>query len=222
MSLRQQYDERLELIRSQIIQMSTLATEMIEEAMAAVLEGNTDAAEAVIHRDDVVDALEETVIRETVLLVMQESPVASDLRILTSTLGVIGELEKVADDAVKLARRAKKLGGEFPDELRPALEDISTNCKRSLAGAIRLYTNYDSGLAQEIITLDEKIDLQYAVARKRIVEIIQEDPSCTESAVITMGIFHALEHVADHAVAIAKRLRVHYEAKPAAIPEAGA
>lgn len=219
MSLRKQYDERLELIRSQIVQMSSLATEMIEHAIQAVLQGDTEIAESVINRDDVVDALEETVIRETVLLVMQEAPVAGDLKILTATLGVIGELEKVADDAVKLARRAKKIAGGFPEELRTALEDLSVNCKRSLAGAVRLYSQYDAGLAQEIITLDEKIDLQYALARQRIVEMIQADPATAESGITMMGIFQALEHVADHAVAIAKRLRVHYEAKPQSLTE---
>lgn len=207
------YDEKLEAIREHIVHMSTMATEMIEQAIEAVLTGDIDLANKVISRDDLVDALEETVIRETVLLVMQEAPVAGDLKFLTATLGVIGELEKVADDAVKLARRAKKIDGHFPDDMRSALGDLAINAKRSLAGAIRLYTSYDSNLAQEIITLDEKIDLQYSVARKRLILIMQQRPEEAENCVIAMGIFHALEHVADHAVAIAKRLRVHYESR---------
>ncbi|MCE9558624.1 MAG: hypothetical protein K8R88_06705 [Armatimonadetes bacterium] len=213
MGLRRMYDEKLETIREHIVHMSTMATEMIEQAIEAVLTGDIDLANMVISRDDLVDALEETVIRETVLLVMQEAPVAGDLKFLTATLGVIGELEKVADDAVKLARRAKKIDGHFPDDMRSALGDLATNAKRSLAGAIRLYTSYDSNLAQEIITLDEKIDLQYSVARKRLILIMQQRPEEAENCVIAMGIFHALEHVADHAVAIAKRLRVHYESR---------
>lgn len=196
--------------------MSSTAAEMIELAIEAVLSGNIEAADEVIARDNVVDDLEEEVIRETVVLVMQESPVAGDLRVLTSTLGVIGELEKIADDAVKLARRAKKIEAAFPDEMRTALVDLANNAKRSLAGAIRLYTSYDAALAQEVITLDDKIDLQYSIARKRLIEIMKAEPDLVENCVTAMGIFHALEHVADHAVAIAKRLRVHYESRSTA------
>ena len=89
MTLRRYYDERLDQLRSEIVRMGNLANEMIELAVDAAQSGDVARAEEVIARDDQVDLLEEEVIRNTVLLVMQESPVASDLRQFAGTLGVI-------------------------------------------------------------------------------------------------------------------------------------
>jgi len=214
MTLRGYYDERIEQIRSEIVRMGDVASGMIELAVEAVVTGNVARAEEVINRDDQVDFLEEEIIRNTVFLVMQEAPVAGDLRMLTATLGVIGEIEKVADDAVKLARRAVRLEGQFPGELRSALHEMGIAARKSLAAAIRLYTKYENELALEVIDGDEQIDTRYAVACHRITELIQQDSSQTERYLGTMEIFHALEHIADRSVAIAKRMRVHYEVGP--------
>ncbi|MBL8087406.1 MAG: hypothetical protein JNM85_04950 [Chthonomonas sp.] len=211
MTLRGYYDNRIEQIRSEVVRMANVSSEMIELAVEAASSGNASRAEEVIARDDQVDFLEEEVIRNTVLLVMQEMPVAGDLRILTSTLGVIGEIEKVADDAVKLARRAKTVEGKFPGEMRAALIDMGVAARRALASAIRLYTQYEPELAAEVIDGDEEIDTMYAVACHRLVELIQAKPAETDDYLATMEIFHALEHISDRSVAIAKRMRVHYE-----------
>ncbi len=211
MTLRRYYDERMDQIRSEIVRMGNLANDMIEVSIQAALTGNELQATEVIRRDDEVDFLEEEIIRNTVLLVMQEAPVASDLRMLTSTLGVIGELEKVADDAVKLARRATHLDHDFPGELRASLIEIGALARKSLAASIRLYTQYDPNLASEIVDGDENIDTQYAIASQRLSKMIQEQPEKVETFMKTLEIFHALEHIADRAVAIAKRLRVHYD-----------
>lgn len=210
MTLRRYYDERIEQIRSEIIRMGNIALDMIENAIQATLTGNSELAEEAILKDDEVDELEESVIKSTVLLVLQESPVASDLKLLTSTLGVIGEFEKIADDAVKLARRAAKIQSEFPGEMRTALMEMGVASRKALSSALRLYTAYDQALAEEIIESDETIDKMYAVACHRVTELIQENPAQTAQLLKIIDIFHALEHVADRAVAISKRLRVHY------------
>lgn len=210
MSLRGYYDERIEQIRSEIVRMGNVANDMIESAVQVALTANTSYANEVISKDDEVDFLEEEIIRNTVLLVMQEAPVASDLRMLTATLGVIGEIEKVADDAVKLARRSSALEGQFPGELKTALVEISLSARKALASAIRLYTHFTPELCQQVIDSDEQIDTQYATACQRIAEIIQQDTDNVEKYLSCIQIFHALEHIADRSVAIAKRMRVHY------------
>lgn len=191
--------------------MGNLAGEMAQQAVEAMQSNDLALAQQVIRADDEVDFLEQDTVRTTVLVLMQEAPVAADLRFLTSTLGVIGEIEKVADDAVKLARRATKLGGHFPGELRMALHDIGKQARVAFASALRLYTNYTPELAQEVIDFDQQVDQAYSNARNRAVDLIKENPEQAKSLVRTIDAFHALEHIADRAVAIAKRLKVHYE-----------
>ena len=191
------------------------ANEMVRLAVEATLNGDLDAANRVIDLDDRVDEYERNAVNKTVLAVMQESPVAADLKFLISTLGVVGEIEKVGDDAVKLARRATKLSGQFPSEMRVALLELGEACRRSFNLSLRLYSEYSSELAKEVIDGDQEIDTAYSQSRNKVFKLIQLNPEATENLVRTIEAFHALEHVADHAVAIAVRLRMLYELESA-------
>ena len=144
MTVRQRVDARHQNIQSDILRMGGIASDMVRLASEAVLNGDVTLAKAVIDMDDLVDDLEKETIQMTVLAVGMEAPVASDLRILVSTLGVIGEIEKVADDAVKLARRATKLSGHFPPEMKLALNQLGEEARKVFAAALRLYSEYDS------------------------------------------------------------------------------
>ena len=211
MTLRDYYDDKMDSIRSEVIRMGNLAMQMTQLATESVLSGNPEIAHKVIQADDEVDTLEHETIINTCVLMMQESPVASHLRALTSTLGVIGEFEKVADDAVKLAKRSSKLQGQFPGEMRLALVDMDKAARHIFASALKLYVDYSPALAEEIVQEDESIDKAYVVARNRVFELIKQDPQQTEHLVRTIEVFHALEHVADRSVVIAKRFKMHYE-----------
>ncbi|RYG36591.1 phosphate signaling complex protein PhoU [bacterium] len=211
--MRVHFGERLEEIRSDVVRMGNDAQEMVRLAVEATINGDDSLAEQVIEADDRVDDLERSVFNRTLITVLQEAPVANDLRLLISTLAVVSEIEKVGDDAVKLARRATKLHGVFPSEMRRALTELGDQSRRLLAASIRLYTEYSSSLAQEIILGDHEVDMAYTNARKAVLGLIRSQPENSEHLVRTMESFHALEHVADRAVAIAVRMQMAYEAE---------
>jgi phosphate transport system protein len=209
MSLRPAYDEKLTEIKSDILHMGGIAGEMARLAVDAVLNGKVDLANHVIGMDDEVDSLEKSILQKTVSVVALETPVASDLRLLVSTLGITGEIEKVADDAVKLARRATRLSGHFPAEMKRALMELGEAASKAFASVLRLYSDYNPELAEAVIRSDKEIDGQYVGARSRVLDLIRKNPAETEHLVRTIDAFHALEHIADHAVEIASRLRFH-------------
>lgn len=211
MTVRQNVDDRHQLIQSEILRMWGIAGDMVRLAVESVISGDTELARRVVEMDDEVDVIEEATLGETVRAVALEAPVASDLRMLVCTLGVIGEVEKVADDAVKLARRATKLSGHFPAEMKLALHQLGEEARRMFASAMRLYVEYNSELAREVVHSDVAVDGQYVRARDRVFDLIRESPQDTAHLVRTIEAFHALEHVADHAVEIATRLRMHHE-----------
>lgn len=188
--------------------------DLIKLAIDAALGGDLDLAQRVIVEDDEIDAYEQDIHRRTVLTVLQEAPVAADYRFLVSALGVVGEVEKAADDAVKLARRVKKMSGNFPTELKVALVELGEESRQMFAASIRLFTDFSPELADEIIANDKEVDTRYSKARDRVIEMIRENPENSESLVRTIDSFHALEHVADHAVEIARRMKMLYEARP--------
>jgi phosphate transport system protein len=211
--MREHFGNILEAIRTDIVRMGTRANELVKMAADAALNGDLDLAQSVIDSDDEVDQYEQDIYRRTFLTVMQENPVAADYRFLVSALGVVGEIEKAADDAVKLARRARKLKGKFPSEMRVALLELGEESRRMFAASLRLFAEYTPALAQKIIENDETIDTRYTIARERVLEMIRENPEDSEALVRTIDSFHALEHVADHAVEIAKRMRMMYTSR---------
>jgi phosphate transport system protein len=212
LTLRIHFEERLEEIRTCVVRMGGETMEMVRLAVEATVTGDTSLAERVIAQDDSIDEFERSTLEKTILVVLQEAPVAADLRHLAATIGILGEIEKAGDDAVKLARRSRKLVGHFPAEMRGALLELGEQSRRLFTSAIRLYTDYTPELAEEIIAGDEAIDTAYSRSRNQVMEIIRLHPEETEHLVRAIEAFHALEHVADHAVAIAHRMRMHNEA----------
>lgn len=213
-ALRQQFSQILDEIRRDVVRMGGRVNELVKLAVDAALSGDLEMAQKVITDDDEIDLLEQEIHRRTVLTVLQEAPVAADYKFLVSALGVVGEVEKAADDAVKLARRVKKLSGQFPSELKVALMELGDESRRMFASALKLFTDYSPELAAEIIANDKEVDTRYSHARNRVIEMIRENPENTESLIRTIDSFHALEHVADHAVEIARRMKMLYEARP--------
>lgn len=197
-------------IRADIVRMGAEANDMVRSAVDVIINGDLELAAKVIANDDAVDKFERQAVQKTVVAVMLEAPVADDLRFLISTLVIVGEIEKVGDHAVKLARRATKLSGQFPSEMRLALLELGELVRKSFSSSLRLYTGYSLELANEIIAADTAIDQAYSKARDRVFTLIRENPEATPHFVRTIECFHALEHVADHAVAIAVRLRMLY------------
>ena len=91
-------------------------------------------------------------------------------------LGIIGEIEKVGDDATKLARRVSKLGGEFPTELRRALSDIDKQARENLGVAIRLCCEYNDDQAKALVAADDSVDLAYKDSRDAVMELMKTKP----------------------------------------------
>ena len=195
-------------IRSQVIGMGNQAHDMVRKAVESVITGNPSLANEVVRDDDQVDAAERQITTDAVTFVAQESPVASDLRFLVSTLGVVSEIEEVADDAVKLARRSIKLGSGFPSSMKIQLNELSELSRRQFMSAIRLYSEFEHELAQTIVDRDNEVDAGFGRARDQLLEIMKQDASNATSLVRTIEVFHALEHVSDHAVSIAKRMQL--------------
>jgi len=186
--------------------MGSDANDMVRSAVEATLNSNVELAEQVIASDDNIDAAERAAMQKAVIAVMQESPVGEDLRFLVCTLGIVCEIEKVGDHAVKLARRATKLGSKFPSELRLPLVEMGEQVRSCFAASLKLYADYSPELAQEIIEGDDTVDRAFGCVRQRVFGLVREHPESVESLIRTMECFHALEHVADHAVAIAVKI----------------
>lgn len=210
-AMRTHFNERLQGLRTQVVSMGMAANDMVQKAVDSIVSADPSLANEVVRADDTLDRLERELLLETALIIAQEGPVASDLKLLVSTLGIVSEIETVADHAVKLARRGTKLGSLFPAELKGTLRELCDAAKQQFTNSLKLYMEYDADLARTIVQDDDQIDGRYVTARNGVLEIIKADPTNARAMLRTIEIFHALEHVADHAVAISKRMQVIHE-----------
>lgn len=205
---RGQFDEDLAGIKADFVRMGTMALEMIELSVQAALADDKDLAERVLPMEEDLDRLEESLTERILITMVRESPVAGDLLMLASTLGVVGEIEKAGDDAKKLASRTFKLKVAFPDELKALLSDMDRETRANFRSALALYTNYSPEAAEHLIRLDRTVDDAYRTSRRRILEMIVENPEDKRQLFRCAEIFHALEHISDHSVNIAKTLTI--------------
>jgi len=201
------YEQELHQIERDVVTMGSHANEMVRLAVRSAIERDTVLASNVVAMDDILDRMELATTEHIVTTLLREAPVAHDLLYLTSMLGIIGDIEKVGDDATKLARRVGKLGGEFPTELRRALSDIDKKARENLGMALRLCCDYSDEQALALVAADDTVDMAYKDSRDAVMELMKANPENLRQLVRTNDLFRAIEHVSDRAVDIAKRLR---------------
>ena len=193
-SFRPTFDAELTELKARVLRTGAEVIDMISAAVESALKDDPGPANRVIAQDDDVDRAEREVLLTAAKLIMKEQPVAADLRRLLATLGIMGEIERVADDAVKLA-----------------LQEMAEMVKHTFAASLRLYSEFDVDLCDRILAEEHEVDGKYVENRRRIYDLIRGEPNETEQLVRVLEVFHALEHVSDHAVDIAKRLKLHWE-----------
>lgn len=210
MTLRAHLDQQLTDSRSEIVEMGNIAIAMIEKATDAILSRDSEAAHEVVGMDDRVDQLEFDLTHKLCLQILQTQPVASDLRFLAASLGIIGEIEKIADEAVKLSKRYLKLSEGLPAELRIALVEMSNHARQAFGASLRLFMDYSPTICEEVKDSEQRIDAEFKSVRSRIFDMIRSKPEASVELLRAIELFHALEHVGDHAAEIASRLEMHY------------
>lgn len=215
---RESLDESLNEIKKSVVQMGELVSEMIRLGCDAACQGNPDLALRVVAMDERVDRHEDETLRAIVVTTMRMAPVAHDLQFLIATINILSEIEEAGDDAAKLAGRAAKVTSQFPSELKSLLAEMGEDVRVLFGQTLRLYLNYSPEEADEIIVSDDRIDQKFKDARTDLFDRIQADPEAVRSMMRSIGLFHALEHVADHAVEMARRLKFHFGHAESASP----
>jgi phosphate transport system protein len=205
---REAFNQTLEQIKADVVRMGATAERMVEIAVEAAITEDVELAKQVLPMEIEVDAMEKDILERVVITVGLESPVARDLLRLKSTLGVIAEIEKAGDDACKLARRSMKLTVDFPEPLKELLLNMGSEARSQFRNSVMLYSEFSTEAADGLVMSDESIDQKFKASRRAIVEMMAEQPDNVRQLLRCFEIFHALEHIADHAVYIAKSLKL--------------
>ena len=201
-----QYDHELEAIRSKVLLMGGMVEAAFDEAMECFRAGEAARADRVIADDQAVNQLEVQLDDACSHLIVRRQPTANDLRTVMATIKVITDLERIGDEASKIARTAKNLhernGAPFAHY--DMVRTISKATGDLLHNALDAFARLDGKQALELIAADEVVDHEFRTILRNLITFMMEDPRTISSALDTLWVAKAIERIGDHAKNIAE------------------
>ncbi len=204
------FDEDITRLRGLIGEMGGLAEVAIEQALDALVRGDTELAEKVVARDKKLDELEAQVDKLAVRVIALRAPMAGDLREVIAALKIAGVVERIGDYSKNIARRVGSIevSEKFePLTLLPAMGELASEMVHDVLTA---YAARDANLALEVIATDDKVDAFYNSIFRNLVTYMVENPATISSAAQLLFVARNLERIGDHATNVAEM--VHYAA----------
>ena len=196
----QQFNVELEDIRHKVLHMGGLVEEQMENAIASLVSGDVEQAETVISRDYQVNAMEVKIDEESVQILARRQPAAGDLRLIIAVIKTITDLERMGDQAEKIARMAIHLADmERPKNQYSELEHLSERARKMLRGALDAFARMDAEAAVSVAQQDIKVDAEYDAIMRQMITFMMEDPRTVKRTLDTMWSARALERIGDHA-----------------------
>lgn len=194
-----QFNVELEDIRNKVMAMGGLVEEQIENATAALVSGDVEQAEGVISRDYQVNALEVAIDEESIQILARRQPTAGDLRLIVAVIKTITDLERIGDQAEKVARMAIHLSNmEKPKSQYSELEHLGEQVRKMLRGALDAFARMDAEAAANVAQEDLKVDTEYDAIMRQMITFMMEDPRNVKRTLDIMWSARALERIGDH------------------------
>lgn len=198
------FDDALGSLRNNVLMMSSLTERSLNRAVAGLLERDDELCVVAIADDEEIDQLEKQVDKDGVDLLLRFQPVASDLRRVVSAMKLCSNLERMADQAVNIARKARKLNRHAALPETEFVEPMHAHAMAMFKDSVEAYIREDVQLALALKARDKALDEMNANASRRLIERMAVDPEQLRGYLNLMFIARHLERVGDHATNIAE------------------
>ena len=200
------YDSELETFRVHLIKMGEISIKQVQDAITSLVESDAELAKRVIAGDDEVDDLEVEMDEEAICYMNMRSPIASDLRLLIVGMKASHDLERVADEAVGIAKRVKRLAKEIP--LKPYIDipRMASIALEMLRDALDCFLDGDAEKAATVISRDKEVDAINKQLYRELTGHMVEDQETISRGIELMFISRSIERIADHATNIAEEM----------------
>jgi phosphate transport system protein len=207
--LSKQYDQELEALRARILRMGGMVEAQLQSAITAYERPDVKLAEEVIDADRSVNEQEVELDRVVVNMIVRRQPTAGDLRLIIGVARTVTELERIGDEATKIARAAKWLFDKQRSVRTPRLRDIHNSAlaaARMLRGALDALARLDAAAAAAIIDEDRGVDQQFQAILRQLITFMMEDPRTISPSLDAVWVAKAIERIGDHAKNIAEHV----------------
>ena len=200
------FDTELEQLRSDVITMGKMAAQSMSQSIKGLIEGNIEECSDVVAEDEAVDQQEKRIDEHGMGILLRYNPMASDLRMVVSSLNICRSIERIGDHSVNVAKRARKIlkAGGSP-EVR-LVEPLYEEAHQLVAAAMLAYADIDGDLALKVVEMDKKVDRLHKRLAKTLTGLASEADTETQNLLHLLFIARSLERIADLGVNIAEDL----------------
>lgn len=196
----QQFNAELEEVRNRVLAMGGLVEEQISNAVKALIEGDHQLAESVIQNDLKVNAAEVAIDEECSHIIARRQPAASDLRLLVAIIKTITDLERIGDQAERIARMGQRLAEvERPKDQYVDIRNIGGHVVEMVHGALDAFARMDTEAAVEVAKRDLEVDQEYNGIMRQTITFMMEDPRSITRMLDLLWTARAIERIGDHA-----------------------
>ena len=202
--MRNRFDEQLHTLNHELLEMGGLIERAIRNATDALENQDVEAALQAIATEKEVNQAERDIEALCMKLLLQQQPVAKDLRFISSALKMITDMERIGDQATDIAELVVFLSKEPYIKPLHHLPQMAEKAIRMVTGALDAYVRKDMALAQEIIGMDDEIDGLFVTVKDELITLIRNNAAAGSQAIDLLMIAKYYERIGDHAQNIAE------------------
>lgn len=199
------FEHDLVSLKQRLLTMASHAEQAVNDAVQALMNRDLDLALKVRDNDSILDRFE-VEIDEVAIALLAKAPLASDLRLVTIAMKISQNLERVGDEAAKVAKRARDLSREVPLKISVDLPRIAELSLSMLKAALDAFVNRDSAAARAIVPRDKEVDALHKDIQRQLIAFMTGHPESIARCLHLLTAVKSLERIADHATNIAEEV----------------
>ncbi|HAU88528.1 MAG TPA: phosphate transport system regulatory protein PhoU [Lachnospiraceae bacterium] len=202
--MRNRFDKQLDKLHNDMIEMGNLIEQAIEQAVNALIHLDAELAQKTIEFDSVIDAQEKEIEDICFKLLLQQQPVARDLRVISAALKMVTDMERIGDHAEDISEITVLLSEHPYAEELDFIRKMSKETTVMVVEAIEAFVNSDEERAKKVIKHDDIVDSLFLQAKKELIQEIKDNPTYGEQAADLLMVAKYFERIGDHATNIAE------------------
>ena len=202
--MRNRFDRELSILNTELIEMGALIENAIDRAVGALFKQDESLAESAIEFDSEVDRKERDIESRCLKLLLQQQPVARDLRTISSALKMITDMERIGDQAADIAEITHRLKQTDAPLCDTHIKEMSKSTIRMVKESVDAFVARDLDLAQKVIAEDDEVDDMFVHVRDELVQMLKKEESEPAAVIDVLMIAKYFERIGDHATNIAE------------------
>ncbi len=202
--MRSKFDEQLHLLNQEMMQMGSMIEDSIQKAINALIDQNVELAKKIMDNDTQIDHEQKKIENLCFNLLMQQQPVAKDLRVISAAMKMVTDMERIGDHAADISEMTILMSKTKYILNLEHINRMASETVQMLIRSIEAYVEKDMNKAVDVIASDDVVDDLFDKNKAELIEQIQREPQSAESAADMLMVAKYFERIGDHATNIAE------------------